>query len=174
MDYGDGGGQDVYASPTKSSNPNGSSVHRTPNGAMTRDVFRGGGGNDATPYEDEAPTATGFGSGSPQGEFRGDKGYADNQYADGSFDEGEEKNDVSVRNNNNTSREETFAPGMHPLEGVPMLTAGGVVDDLPTPEPISNGADRSEVERLKQVRTRTARALHTSTHIDGIRRWPRT
>ena len=141
----DAGDRD-FSSPVKGGGGGGANVHRTPSGALTRDVFRspGGGGaggfggdadydSDGGDYSAPAPVVK-----SPMSRFPGEGGSY--QPDDGTGPDAEEP-----------PPKEEFPEGSHPLDGIALLNENGTVNDLPTPELLSKGSDRTEVEKLAKV-----------------------
>ena len=121
------GVSDPYSSPVKTNMTVASpkaSVHRTPSGALTRDVFRdhGRGGRGAEGEGGfggaDADEATPPPYASPPSKFPGEGGgYS---LADDPGDGGVE-----------ALEKEVFPEGEHPLENVPLLNENGSVHDLP-------------------------------------------
>ena len=115
----DAGDRD-FSSPVKGGGGGGANVHRTPSGALTRDVFRspGGGGaggfggdadydSDGGDYSAPAPVVK-----SPMSRFPGEGGSY--QPDDGTGPDAEEP-----------PPKEEFPEGSHPLDGIALLNENG-------------------------------------------------
>jgi hypothetical protein len=106
---------------------------------MTRDVFRSGGAAAEDEFADEGEQSASF-----DGLHDDESGLHDPGLQEASFP----ANDMTQ---DHGAAKETFAEGEHPLEGVPLLAADGTVNDLPAPEPLSNGADRTQASQLGSI-----------------------
>ncbi|GMH54061.1 hypothetical protein TL16_g01598 [Triparma laevis f. inornata] len=149
-------------------------VHRTPSGALTRDVFRSPGVGGVRQDDDDDGDWEGtndnddYAASSPSGRMGGGKkvGMDDNPFgaprsSPGNvfekalpgnkggykFSGGGDGMDEEIPQ----AEKEEFAEGEHPLDGVPLLNENGTVHDLPTPEHLSKGSDRQEVEKLVKI-----------------------